>query len=234
MKMSSTEQATPTAAMATGSARVAIRQDFRCSSAAQRIALVAVVFWLAYEWGAGNEALTPWLIARTIASTSGLKSILVTALVGFTFTLVQQLVSGSTALVGFSMFENTTAVAWNRLQRRLGDSAKGWSGLGILSRTVLVFGLGTTAVVLVETVTSGHVDRRRHRPVVLQSAVLCASAVGAIAAIAATLAIVGRRVDALRGSTELILRVLGNPLLWIGLVVIVIAVQAARTPTRAD
>lgn len=211
----------------------AVRLDFRESSVGQRFALVGVVFWVAYEWGAGNEAVTPWLIANTISATSGTASIGAAAVVGFGFTLIQQTISGFTALIGFSMFGRTARAAWARLRARLKGEPTRWSELGLPSRTVLVFGLGTTAVVLIETVTSGSADRRRHRSTVIQSAGLCALAVGVIAGIAGSVAYVGRRVDALRGTTDLILRVLGNPLLWIGLVVVVFVVQATRA-RRAD
>lgn len=213
--------------------KTAIRADLRISSAWQRVALVGVAFWLAYEWGAGNEALTPWIIARTISSTSGLESILITAMVGFGFTLVQQLASGFTALLGFSLFDRTAAAAHQTLERRLGRAPRGWNQLGIVSRTVLVFGFGTTAVVLLENVSSGSTHRRQQRRVVVQSATLCAVTVAAIAAAAATVAEMGRRVDVLSGHTEFVLRVLGNPLTWIGLVVVLLVVNSARSPQPA-
>lgn len=209
--------------------REAVRLDFAASSGRQRLALVAVVFWLAYEWGAGNEAFTPWLIARTIAATSGYGSIPIVAAVGFGFTLVQQLVSGFTALVGFSMFERTSAAAWRRLTSRLGSEPTTWSELGVVSQGVLVFGLGTTAVVLIETVASGRDERRVPRRTVIRSAILCALGVGVIAGCAAGVALAGRRNDALRGTTDLVLRVLGNPLLWIGLVGVVLLVHYLRS-----
>lgn len=209
--------------------RSAAGTDFRRSSGLQRLALVGVVFWVAYEWGAGNEAFTPWLIARTISATDGYGSIAIVAAVGFGFTLLQQLVSGFTALVGFSMFERTSAAAWRRLTGRLGSAPPQWSQLGVVSQAVVVFGLGTTAVVLIETVTSGDADRRRHRGTVVRSATLCAVGVGLIAGTAAAVALVGRRNAALRGTTDLVLRVLGNPLLWIGLVVVLMLVQYVRS-----
>lgn len=212
----------------TGSLTAAIRADLRGSGPVQRVALVATVFWVAYEWGAGNEAVTPWLIAHTLSATSGTASIVAATAVGFGFTLVQQLASGFTALVGFSMFERTASAAWTRLSKRLQGRPARWSDLGLPSRTVLVFGLGTTAIVLVETVAGGTAGRQQHRATVVQSASLCALAVGLIAAVAGTLAYVGRQVDRLRGATDLVLRVLGNPLLWIGLVVVVLVVQHLR------
>ncbi|NND74216.1 MAG: hypothetical protein HKN44_04345 [Ilumatobacter sp.] len=214
--------------------RAAARADFRSSSGRQRLALVAVVFWVGYEWGAGNEAFTPWLIAHTISITSGYGSIPIVAAVGFGFTLLQQLVSGFTALIGFSIFERTSSAAWRRLTSRMGTTPQRWSGLGVISQTVVVFGLGTTAVVLIEIVTSGRADRRAHRATVVRSATLCALGVGLIAGAAAGVALIGRRNDSLRGTTDLVLRVLGNPLLWIGLVVVVMVVQYVKARREPD
>ena len=69
---------------------------------------------------------------------------------------------------------------------------------------------------LIQIMTTGEVGVRRHRRVVATSALLCATLVGVLGAMAATLALVGRNVPALEGATNWILRVLGNPLFWLG------------------
>jgi hypothetical protein len=184
------------------------------------VALVGVVFWVAYEWGPGNETFTPWLLARVIAGTDSLWVIPLTALVGFGFTVVQQLASGFTALAGFSMFDRTSRAAWNRLRGKSGTVPGEWSGLGWGARSAIVFPLGTTSVALIQIMTTGEVGVRRHRRVVAMSAVLCATLVGMLGAVAATLALVGRNVPALEGTTNWILRVLGNPLFWLGLILV--------------
>ena len=175
-----------------------------------------MVFWIAYEWGPGNETFTPWLLAQRHRRDRFAWVIPLTALVGFGFTAAQQLASGFTALAGFSMFDRTSRAAWNRL-RGQSDTAPGeWSGLGWAARSAIVFPLGTTSVALIQIMTTGEVGVRRHRRVVATSAVLCATLVGMLGAAAATLALVGRNVPALEGATNWILRVLGNPLFWLG------------------
>jgi hypothetical protein len=49
---------------------------------------------------------------------------------------------------------------------------------------------------------------------------LCATLVGALGALAGGLALIGRNVPALEGATNWILRVLGNPLFWLALIVV--------------
>ena len=212
--------ATAAIAASESSVRRAASADFRNATWRQRLALAGVVWWVAYEWGPGNETFTPWLLARVIARSDSALVIPLAALVGFAFTVTQQLASGFTALVGFSMFDRTSRAAWNRL-RGQSDTAPGeWSRLGWGARSVIVFTLGTTSVALIQIMTTGEVGVRRHRRVVATSAVLCATLVAAIAAIAASLAFVGRNVPSLEGGTNWILRILGNPLFWLGLVVV--------------
>ena len=95
-----------------------------------------------------------------------------------------------------------------------------WSGLGWGARSAIVFSLGTTSVALIQIMTTGEVGVRRHRRVVATSALLCATLVGALGAIAGGLSLVGRSVPALEGATNWILRVLGNPLFWLALIVV--------------
>ena len=215
--------------------RSAIGEDFTSSRTARRLALVGVCCWLAYEWGPGNETVTPWLLINVMGSVDGVGAILATAAVGFVFTSLQQLASGFTALLGFSMFERTAQESWNLLQRRASELPE-WSRLGWLSRGVLVFGLGTTAVALIQIMATGQTGVRPHRRAVTSSAVLCGAIVAAIGAVVSSLVVAARRTPALVEPTEWLLRILGNPLLWLALVVVVLAapvVRARRTPVVA-
>jgi hypothetical protein len=208
--------------------RAAVAADFRVSEPLRRIALCGVVFWLAYEWGIGNEVVTPWLLARVINDRPGLEAIPAAIVVGFVFTALQQLLAGLTALAGFSMFDRTATAAWQRLKARFDSIPGEWSTLGFFSRSVLVFGLGTTAVALVQITTTGKIGVRRHGRAVTESAVLCGALVGAVAGVVGALAVAGRRIEVLAPFTEWALRVLGNPLFWLGLVVLVAVVNVVR------
>lgn len=198
-----------------------VRSDLQGSSGRQRALLVATAGWIAYEWGFGNEALTPWLLVSVVSSTSGPWSILAAASVGFAFTTIQQLLSGYTAAAGFSMFHRTTDASWRLLRSRLGEEPRDWFRQPLAMRGLVVFTLGTTAVVLIQMATTGEVGARRLRAVVNQAAVLCGVGVGAIGAVVAGAVWLGRSVPALESPTDLLLRVLGNPLFWIGLLVVV-------------
>ena len=214
--------------------RSAIGIDFRSSRWLRRWALIGVLLWLAYEWGPGNETLTPYVLVRVLNSESGVMSVMLTAAVGFMFTLCQQLASGFTALVGFSMFERTAQASWTRLRNREAGSVPEWAKLGWTARSALVFGLGTTAVALSQIMTTGRTGVRTHARVVAMSALLCALIVGVIGGIVATLTAIGANTHALAAPTHQLIRILGNPLVWIGFAAFILIRPMLATTNQSD
>ncbi len=212
----------------------ALASDLRSSTWRRRFALLAVVGWMIYEWGPGNETLTPWILANVISHHHGVVVIPMAAVAGFAFTTVQQLASGFAALAGFSMFDRTSRAAWERLRGKSAVAPIEWNRLGLGARCALVFGLGTTAVALIQIMSTGATGVRRHASVVVRSALLCGVLVGTLAAAAAATAFVGRNVEAWSGATEWVLRVLGNPLLWIGVLVLGALVNLATRQPAAS
>lgn len=212
--------------------RRAIALDFRESRWWHRILLVVTVAWIAYEWTAGNETLTPWLLISVIDNTSGWSSVVLTALVGFAFTTAQQLTSGFMTSAGFSALPRTAGSAWRMLSSRVDPIPGRWSSMGWGARSLMVFALGTTAVVLIQGAVTGEVGVRRHRRTVVESAVLCGALVGALGAVVATSAWIGRSVSWLEPATDWLLRILSNPLFWIGVLVALLVagrLQRGRT-----
>ncbi len=213
------------------SLRSAARADYAEAGFGRRIALVAVLLWLAYEWGIGNETVTPLLLVNVIGETDGVVAIVATAAVGFGFTLAQQLASGFTALYGFSIFTRTGDAAWRRLRSQFGKTPGEWSTLGLPARSALVFGLGTTAVALLQIAATGDVGVRRHRRAVVESSLLVSVLVGSFGALVAAIAVVGRRIEPLAGPTEWAIRILGNPAFWLALLLVTAIVSRLRRGT---
>ena len=136
---------------------------------------------------------------------------------------MQQAASGATALLGFSLFSRTADSAWRHLSDDGRKEVPQWSTIGLGSRAAVVFALGTTAVALSEIMASGEVGVRRHLRAVFSSAILCATIVGTLAALVGLLAFLGQRVPGIENAVDLVLRVLGNPLLWLGMVALTLA-----------
>lgn len=208
-----------------------VAADLRTSGWRQRVLLVLAVGWIGYEWGLGNETVTPWLLSWVISEQRGWSTIVVAGAVGFVFTLIQQLLSGLSVLAGFSVFERSANAAWGRLARRVDPERLRWDGANLAYRTVIVFTLGATAVALLQIVSSGRVGVAVHRRAVVQAAFLCATAVGVIGSLAGAIGHVGRSIDVLSAPTDWVLRVLGNPLLWIGLIVLYFLAQRMSRPS---
>jgi hypothetical protein len=213
--------------------RSAVSDDFRESRWWQRFLLLATLLWIIYEWGAGNEMVTPWLLVRVVSETTGLASVAATALVGFLFTACQQLLSGFTASAGFSMFPRTARSAWAKLKARLDPVPGDWATMRWPTRALVVFTLGTTAVVLLQVASTGETGVRRQRRTVVQAAMLVGGLVGFAGAVVAALVWVGREVSWLQSPTDWLLRVLGNPLFWIGMLAIFTITNRMR-PGAAD
>ena len=64
------------------------------------------------------------------------------------------------------MFEETSKAAWRLLTPRSVDEPRGWGQLSIGPKALVVFTLGTTAVVLIESVVTGTVESSQKRSVV--------------------------------------------------------------------
>ena len=226
----------------------AVRYDLRQGSGQQRLALVAVLAWMAYEWGPGNEIVTPWLLANAIRGFGAplesdgdqigfsanadrpLAIIIWTALAGFVFTTVQQIISGITALIAFATFSTTASAAATMLSSSGSRQPRDWHCTNIVGRLGLSVGLGTTAVALGQGITTGSVGVRRHLSAVLQSAVLAGVVVGALGTAAAAASLAVARSPAVAPVVEPVLAVAANPLPWLLLAVasLVLARQAGK------
>jgi hypothetical protein len=211
--------------------RDAIVADFRMSAWPSRFALLGVCAWLAYEWGPGNETVTSWAVASLVERYDGAAAVTAAAVFSFGFTTLQQTASGLTALAGFSLLQRTSAASWERLHRAESRLVGGWSSMGLVTKSAIVFGLGTTAVALMQIVTTGTTGVRPHLRAVLSSAALCGLLVMVLGTAAALLVEVGRSIDALAGPTERLVSVLASPWPWLGLaaLLVIIQVRSARS-----
>jgi hypothetical protein len=205
--------------------RDAVVADFRSSAWSSRLALIGVCAWLAYEWGPGNETVTSWALASLVERYDGAGAVLAAAVFAFGFTTVQQAASGLTALLGFSLLERTSEASWARLRTAESRLVGGWSSMGLGTRSAIVFGLGTTAVALMQIMTTGTTGVRAHARAVLSSAVLCGLLVMAIGTTAALLVEIGRSIDALAGPTERLVSLLASPWPWLGLAAVLVLLQ---------
>ncbi len=199
--------------------RQALGHDFARASLRQWLLLAAAVAWLVYEWGPGNETVTPWILANILDDNPGSNSIYLLPIVGFLFTAVQQTMSGFTALAALSTFTSSAEVLFHRV------AAGGVEGLGltrvwkdrnIRERVFIGFMLGSTAVAVGEVVLGGSkVNKAAARRAVAASAVYTGLAVAVIAAVVAFLTWLGRSYERTAGGTEQVISLLSSPWPWL-------------------
>jgi len=217
--------------------RRAMALDFRTSGWGPRLALVGVVAWLVYEWGPGNETVTPWVLANLLDRFEGFTAVIVVAAVAFAFTTLQQLASGFMALAGFSVLDRTAQASWQRLERSSSGLRGGWQSMRWSTRVAVVFGLGTTAVALMQIITTGQVGVRVHARVVVASAAVCGATVAVIGAVCAGIVAVGRAVEPWRNAADRLVGLLAQPWLWLLLAAVMVvreAVAGRRAGAQAE
>jgi hypothetical protein len=216
--------------------RRAVALDFRTSGWGARVALVGVVAWLVYEWGPGNETVTPWVLANLLERFDGVTAVIVVGVVAFAFTTLQQLASGFTALAGFSVLHRTAQASWERLERSNSGLRGGWWSMRWSSRVAVVFGLGTTAVALMQIITTGQVGVRTHARAVATSAAVCGATLAVISTVCAGIIAVGRAVEAWSDATDRLVEVLARPWPWLVLAAAMLVREVAagrRAGTQA-
>jgi hypothetical protein len=166
------------------------------------------------------------VLANLLDHFDGFTAVVVVGAVAFAFTTLQQLASGFTALVGFSVLDRTAQASWQRLERSNSGLRGGWWSMRWSTRAALVFGLGTTAVALMQIITTGQVGVRVHARAVASSAAICGAVVAVISAVCAGIVAVGRAVDAWSGATDRFVAILAQPWLWLLLAAALVAREA--------
>lgn len=163
--------------------RDSLGEDISRHGLTQKLGLLATAGWLAYEWGPGNETVTPILAGRVIDATQGPTGIAATAAISAGFTFAQQVASGATLAATATRFPAAAAQASELMRDETNPelNLQPWDQLPRKKRFLYAFTMGTTFVATREAGITGDVSFRHSMQRVLGSAVLCAAGVGAIA-----------------------------------------------------
>lgn len=203
----------------------ALAADFRAASSRQWLLLAAAIGWLIYEWGPGNETITPWILANVLQGNPGGNSIYLLPVVGFVFTAIQQSVSGLTALAALSTFSRSAQHLFDRIESAGVEGlglTRPWKNRNLRERVFIGFALGSTAVAVGEVVLSGsNLDKPAARRAVVASALYTGAAVAVIAGAVAFLTWLGRSYERTDSATERIIGFLSSPWPWLALAVVV-------------
>ena len=203
--------------------RRAGREDLASSGLMQKIGLFATALWLAYEWGPGNETITPIINGQVVDRVSGVGGIVTAAAITGGFTFLQQIASGATVTGTATQFPRLAESAFKHF---LSDTehpelnAKPWNKLSLHERLIYGFTAGTTFVATREAGVTGEVKFSKTMPRVVGSAALTSAAVASIAAtVEAVDTYKNHMPSTLEYAAEIGIQVITNPLTWIGLLV---------------
>lgn len=192
--------------------------DLRSARFGQLVALVAVVAWLIFEWGPGNEIAVPSLLMALLNRLDGPTAIVLMPVAGFSLGFGLQMVSGLIAAIGFSSLDHTARAAWLTLRRwRQTSETKDFLALGWAARWGVAFFVGTSAVVLIQLFTTGDARASRHLRAVWISAALVGATIASVAAAVTVAVVLGRRFPALEPHVDRTVALLANPLFWVAL-----------------
>ena len=201
--------------------REAAAYDFKNSGIRQKIGLLATGAWLTYEWGPGNETVTPILGGAIINSVSGPAGIAVTAAVTGGFTFLQQVASGATVAATATQFPKLTETTFNRFftdKEHPELNAKPWKDLSLAKRILYGFTMGTTFVASREAAVTGETKFAKTLPRVIGSAALTSSVVATLAGgVEALDTYSDNFTPILQKISETFVDVVSNPITWLGL-----------------
>ena len=230
------------------SLRLAARADLTAASGLRLLGVVALLLWLAFQWGFGNDALLPTISARAFDAfedpsvadgvggdknwDAGVLAALVAGLAGFVFWTVTQLLDAVVVLMGAQLVPNVIERLGNNLRER--GWVKEWHELAWLTRWMIAYGAGASAVCLVDALATGRPGVTGRRWMIVSAALLSSVTVGLLVTAVAAAAVIGLRIEAAQPATEVFIRYAKNPFTWLAIFGLIIVVNIVRNRRSGD
>lgn len=215
------------------------KADFAAATGVKALLIVALIVWMAFQWGPGNDIIAAPLAANTFDLVDDGETwptgILAVAAAGFitgTFWALTQALDAVVVLAGLRLVPGITS----RLGRYLRD--KGWvsayADMRWSTRWIISYATGPSVLCVVDVFATGEPGIRNRRSIIVVSVLLAAATVGLVVGVLATAAMVASRVPALVDETEVFIRFAKNPLTWIVIFAGVFAIDRIRRPATND
>ncbi len=209
------------------------KEDYHTAGFSQKVGLLATAGWLAYEWGPGNETVTPYIAAAVLERTDGYSGAAVTAAVAGGFTFVQQTASGMTTAATVSTFPRLAGTACefadSKSAKDPGD--RSWKNLGKWRQFDYAFLGGSSFVVTREAAATGNTDATYLKKQAVRSAAIAGGTVAALGAGLDTLS-QSAQGTSMENEADIVVDIASNPLTWIGYVVARYGLPAAIAKVR--
>lgn len=164
----------------------ATKEDYRQTNLRGKITLGSLALMTAYEWGPGNETLTPIIGGQAIDAAQGIGGALVTATITGGFTYAQQLTSSWLSRRSAEQFPTTSQKAFDIMNGSDVEQDeemrfKSFEDLSFARKSVYSFIMGSSFNVLREAAVTGTTDQQQLRSVGRKSAAITAGAVAGLA-----------------------------------------------------
>ena len=197
-----------------------VKADFSRASGRQLVAVVAVLLWMAFQWGWGNDILLPPIVARAFDAVdngtswlSGFSAVLAATGAGSLFWGVTQALDAVIVLSGIRLLPGITGRISARLKRH------GWvkpvSELSLGTKFLIAYATGASALCLVDVFATGKPGLRSRGTMVMQAVALAVAGVGLVIFFVTGVTVIGSRIPALEETAETVVRYAKNPLTWI-------------------
>ena len=222
--------------------RQAARADLAGASGIRVLGVVALLSWLLFQWGIGNDALLPAISARAfdafedptvidVASGdlhwgAGVLAALAAGFAGFVFWTLTQLLDAVLVLMGTRLVPNVVGRLGENLRQR--GWVKEWRELAWSTRWMIAYGVGASAAGLVDALATGRPGVAGRRWMICSAALVSSVTVGLIVTAVAGAAVVGLRIEGAQPATEVFIRYAKNPLTWLAIFGLVIVVNSIR------
>lgn len=202
--------------------RRAATSDLRAATGRDLVVVLALGVWLVYQWGFGNDALLPPIVANVADGLDdgatlgpGVAAVVGGAAAGAAFWAACMAIDGIVMAIGLRRLPNLVGEIGRRLRAR-GWVAR-WDDMRWSTRWILAYGAGPSALVLADALADGPDDPRRRRRIIATAVALSAGSVGVVAGVIVAAAVTARRFPATRSTADWIVRIASNPLFWIAL-----------------
>lgn len=210
--------------------------DFAAATGLRAVGLVALLLWMAFQWGPGNDMIVAPLAANTFdfvdngeSWTRGVVAALITGLVAGAFWALAQAIDTIVVLSGLQLIPGITRRLGGFLNRRGWVSA--YADMRWSTRWMISYATGPSVLCVVDVFATGRQGVRTRASIIVVSVLLASGTVAIVVSIVAGAAMAAVRVPAIADEADVFVRYAKNPLTWIVIFGVIFAVEHRRQPS---
>jgi len=218
-----------------------VKGDFANATGLRILAVAAMLLWMAFQWGWGNDILLPPIVARAYDAVdngetwlSGVGAVAASTGAGSLFWALTQALDGIIVLAGLRLLPGITARISGFLNRQ--GWVKPFHELSFGTRFLIAYVSGASVLCLVDVFATGKPGLRSRRRMLAQAVALAAAGVAIAIVVVTSVTVVGARIPATESAAEVVVRYAKNPLTWLVIYGSIIGISAlfSRFSSESD